>query len=630
MNNKKNQNKFSKNNNINKTKSLNTISFLKIPKSLSFRVNNSKTLNEKNKKMSFKKLIYSNLHKYNINDNEYNIMKINDLVDSKSSRLIAIFKDYLINDYIEEFLNRFYKIKESKTRIPKFSDYYKNYLKFFCNPTFSDFFANEIIQDFGEAKAEIYYNKNYGHKNKEKKNESNKETVKTIFDTIVKESIDYMIKDTKDYFTTLSPQETINLPDDTILIINGVNKNSNENSISSILNCFSDSNIKKNNKKNKNNEKKNNDKKLINPNSIVNNIYVNRAYFKSNSNIFKPISTIQTYGRIYSENKNNLKKQKDLKISHIEVSNSQNNFNNKIKNKDISNGKIISTQISNSNFSRNKNKLQSHNSNSNNKILLTSSPLIRKKKKSSDNIIKDNKNNINSNKKNENINIKDILKLYNDKTKNINNNINNNIINKDNNNKENNNTNRIIHHKHTHSSPIINNFNINLNNHNSLQNINSNKNINSSNNLEIKNSLAKNNNNSRNKAQIFIRVNTDSQKKLNPYSTSSNFHHFSSNINNDLEYFIKNKLFSSYNEIKVEKLKKENNNNKNNQEIKIKNIYNSPLQNKTNINSIYEQLQRSNNLFSPDNITKKGLLTNNNHKTNKKKNNIPYEKRKNN
>ena len=44
MNNKKNQNKFSKNNNINKTKSLNTISFLKIPKSLSFRVNNSKTL----------------------------------------------------------------------------------------------------------------------------------------------------------------------------------------------------------------------------------------------------------------------------------------------------------------------------------------------------------------------------------------------------------------------------------------------------------------------------------------------------------------------------------------------------------------------------------------------------------
>ena len=166
MNKKNNQNKISKNNNINKTKSLNTISFIKIPISLSFRVHNSKKLNEKNKKMSFKKLIYSNLQKYNINNNEYNIMKINDLIDSKSSRLIAIFKDCLINDYIEEFLNRYYKRKESKTRIPKFSDYYKNYLKFFCNPTFSDFYANEIIQDFGEAKAEIYYNKNYCHKNK--------------------------------------------------------------------------------------------------------------------------------------------------------------------------------------------------------------------------------------------------------------------------------------------------------------------------------------------------------------------------------------------------------------------------------------------------------------------------------
>ena len=628
MNNKKNQNKFSKNNNVNNTKSLNTISFVKIPKSLSFRVHNSKNLNEKNKKMSFKKLIYSNLQKYNINDNDYNIMKINDLVDSKSSRLIAIFKDYLINDYIEEFLNRYYKRKESKTRIPKFSDYYKNYLKFFCNPTFTDFYANEIIQEFGEAKAEIYYNQNYGHKNKEKKIDSNKEIAKTIFDTIVKESIDYMIKDTKDYFTTISPQETINLPDETLLIINGVNKNSNENSISSILNCFSDSNIKNNNTKNKNNEKINNDKKLINPNSIVNNIYVNRAYYKSNTNLFKPISTIQTYGRIYSENKKNLKKPKDLKISQIEVSNSQNNFNN--KNKNHSNGKIISTQISNSNFSRNKIKLQSHNSkNSNNKIFQTSSPDKRTKKKSSDKRNKQNKNNINSNQNNENLNINDILKLYNDKTKNINNNINNNIINKENNNNENNN-NRIIHHKHTRSSPIINNFNININNHINLQNINSNNNINSSNNLEYKNSLVKNNNNSRNKAQIFIRVNTDSQKKLNPYSTSSNFNHFASNINNDLEYFIKNNLFSSYHEIKVEKLKKEDNKNKNNNEIKMKNIYNSPLQNKTNINSIYEQLQKNNNILSPEIIKKKGFITNNNYKTNRKKKNIPYEKRKNN
>ena len=54
MNKKNNQNKISTNNNINKTKTLNTISFIKIPISLSFRVHNSKKLNEKNKKMSLK------------------------------------------------------------------------------------------------------------------------------------------------------------------------------------------------------------------------------------------------------------------------------------------------------------------------------------------------------------------------------------------------------------------------------------------------------------------------------------------------------------------------------------------------------------------------------------------------
>ena len=62
----------------------------------------------------------------------------------------------------------------------------------------------------------------------------------------------------------------------------------------------------------------------------------------------------------------------------------------------------------------------------------------------------------------------------------------------------------------------------------------------------------------------------------------------------------------------------------------MKNIYNSPLQNKTNINSIYEQLQKNNNILSPEIIKKKGFITNNNYKTNRKKKNIPYEKRKNN
>ena len=167
--NKIKQHKHSRNISLGRTKTLNTISFLKLPFNTSYKFHIFKTTNFSKNKLSLKQIINSNLQKYNINKNQLGIIKINDLIDSKNCNLVAIFKDYLISDYIDEFLRRFYKKKESKNRIPKFSDYYKNYLLFFCKPTFSDFFANEIIQSYGEAKAEIYYNKNYRNKNKEKK-----------------------------------------------------------------------------------------------------------------------------------------------------------------------------------------------------------------------------------------------------------------------------------------------------------------------------------------------------------------------------------------------------------------------------------------------------------------------------
>ena len=168
-----------------KNKGSNTISFLNLPfNKLTILHNSNKTQIENYKKSSFKKIIDKNLKKHNITQLKKGIIDINDLIDSKNCHLVAIFKDYLISDYIDEFLRRFYKMKESKNRIPKFSDYYKNYLLFFCKPTFSDFYANEIIQSYGEAKAEIYYNKNYRNKNKEKK-KINKEIAKTIFNSSI-------------------------------------------------------------------------------------------------------------------------------------------------------------------------------------------------------------------------------------------------------------------------------------------------------------------------------------------------------------------------------------------------------------------------------------------------------------
>ena len=168
-----------------KNKGSNTISFLNIPFNKLTIINNvNKTQNDIPKKISLNSIINRNLQNHNSNEKTKGIIAINDLIESKNCHLVAIFKDYLISDYIDEFLRRIYHKNEIKERIPKFEGYYKNYLTFFCNPIFSDFFANDIIQGYGEAKAEIYYNQTYG---KKKKNDKiNKEIAKTILNTLIK------------------------------------------------------------------------------------------------------------------------------------------------------------------------------------------------------------------------------------------------------------------------------------------------------------------------------------------------------------------------------------------------------------------------------------------------------------
>ena len=58
-------------------------------------------------------------------------MLINDLIESKETHFIATFKEYLISDFHEEFLRRYFNDAEIKDILPKFYLYYKNYLNFF-------------------------------------------------------------------------------------------------------------------------------------------------------------------------------------------------------------------------------------------------------------------------------------------------------------------------------------------------------------------------------------------------------------------------------------------------------------------------------------------------------------------
>ena len=108
-----------------------------------------------------KALLYKLNSKYNCNKEKYNTYIINNLLFDTNCKIVSIFKEGMIKDYIDEFFHREYNISECIERIPKFYNYYKNYLLFFCKPIFKDFKYNQIVQVNGEKKAELYYKKNY-------------------------------------------------------------------------------------------------------------------------------------------------------------------------------------------------------------------------------------------------------------------------------------------------------------------------------------------------------------------------------------------------------------------------------------------------------------------------------------
>ena len=116
-------------------------------------------------KECLKKLYFlSNLKirkKYNCTPTKYENFIVDYLLNNADCHLVSIFKEKMLTDYVEEFLRRIYKISESKERIPKFSIYYKNYLQFFCKPTYNNFKFNDLIQNYGEKKAELYYKDHY-------------------------------------------------------------------------------------------------------------------------------------------------------------------------------------------------------------------------------------------------------------------------------------------------------------------------------------------------------------------------------------------------------------------------------------------------------------------------------------
>ena len=136
--------------------------------------------------------------KYGDIEEDYYLYYSNKLVYNIPSHFNSIFKELHINNYIDEFLKRRYKTKEAKERIPKLSEYYKNYLLFFCKPTFRNFYIHKLMYKYEERKAEVFYKDNYADENSK-----NEETKKEVIEKCQSSSLSSLdnITDNKIIFT---------------------------------------------------------------------------------------------------------------------------------------------------------------------------------------------------------------------------------------------------------------------------------------------------------------------------------------------------------------------------------------------------------------------------------------------
>ena len=80
-------------------------------------------------------LIKKNLLKYKTKKNEYNNFIINNLINKKVNKKLLYLNEYSINAK-NELLKKLFNKKEIYNKLSKYIDYYKNYIKFFCQPFF--------------------------------------------------------------------------------------------------------------------------------------------------------------------------------------------------------------------------------------------------------------------------------------------------------------------------------------------------------------------------------------------------------------------------------------------------------------------------------------------------------------
>ena len=378
---------------------------------------------------------------------DYYLLLINQLIFDSSSHFNIQFKEYQFTNNYEEFLKRFYAKNESTNRIPKLNDYYKNYYKFFCRPTFNDFDLADIMHNYGDEKAENFYKNNFETSGSESDDQNisdkgssslssldNITDNKTIFTKKNKKMIDNNL-DSKSITITLTLSNTLNSNKNNLISERSLNnsfekmvhnlvsyqkKKINKN-INNKQNKLPTKHKSKDNKKNhKNKHKKNSIKKNItNYYGKVRNFSSNNHCKKKNRIHFSPTGTTETKNFNGSgANFHNVLNHKGIqKINIIQKifsspKTNKNFFNRKIsKLEEYNNNCLINTNKPISQNQRNKTFNYTENpslnimiSSSNNNNLDVSKNINNKKMKSNNlnyfHTVNNHFNNINNRKKN--------------------------------------------------------------------------------------------------------------------------------------------------------------------------------------------------------------------------------------
>ena len=125
-------------------------------------------------------LLYLLFTKYGDIEEDYNLLYIDQLVYNKSSHYNNLFKERIIMNNNREFLRRIYVIRESSKRIPKLAEYYKNYYTYYCRPFFIDIYNSNLLHNYYNKKAKVFYKNNYTYTESDKIEINNKNINSTI------------------------------------------------------------------------------------------------------------------------------------------------------------------------------------------------------------------------------------------------------------------------------------------------------------------------------------------------------------------------------------------------------------------------------------------------------------------